>query len=47
MKEEEIFKEIARNYYCENGFTPGVNIWLVDPLKLAHFLAKHLSKTTK
>ena len=41
MKEEEIFNEIASNYYGQDGFTNGVNIWLVDPQKLATFLAKH------
>lgn len=44
MKEEEIFGEIARNYYGEDGFVGGNNVWLVDPFKLAKFLAKHLPK---
>lgn len=40
--EEQIFDEIASNYYGQDGFTNGVNLWLVDPAKLATFLAKHI-----
>lgn len=43
MKKKEIISEIASNYYGSDGFTPGVDIWLVDPEKLAAFLEKHLT----
>lgn len=42
MSKEEILKRISRNYYGEAGFVNGNNIWLVDPEKLAEFLAELL-----
>lgn len=41
QREEEIFDKISSNYYGQDGFTHGANIWLVDPAKLASFLARH------
>lgn len=42
MTKEEILETIATNYYDADGLIPGNNLWLVDPEKLAQFLAEKL-----
>ncbi len=44
MTEEQIVEAISRNYYNEDGFIQGNNVWLVDPQKLAALLVKLLPK---
>lgn len=47
MTKEEILEAISSNYYGADGFTPGVNVWMVDPEKLAGFLEDLTKKYEK